>query len=156
METACLDCAYSFEYDPAFYEKKTLAVPSRCRRCRAQRLARRVRSEGTSRLFRWAVEERKVQPSQFPLSGMRSRFQDKKRTRYYDPDEIRRLLESINDPATWWPDGVSPDAITDRDRLRAAVHRCYFRRTRRRANSGTPREPPRSPGAVSRRPSSLE
>jgi integrase len=79
-----------------------------------------------SRLFRWAVEERKVKPSQFPLSGMRSRFRDKKRTRYYDPDEIRSLFESINDPATWWPEGATPDGITDRDRLRAAAHRCYF------------------------------
>jgi hypothetical protein len=40
-----------------------------------------------SRLFRWAVEERRVKASQFPLSGMPSRFSDKKRTRYYDPDE---------------------------------------------------------------------
>jgi len=38
-----------------------------------------------SRLFRWAIQERKLKPSQFPMSGMRSRFKDKKRTRYSTP-----------------------------------------------------------------------
>jgi integrase len=79
-----------------------------------------------SRFFRWAVAERKLKPSQFPLSGMRSRFKDKKRTRYYDPDEVRRLLQATSDPRTWWPEGVDPDKITARDRERALVHRCYF------------------------------
>jgi integrase len=79
-----------------------------------------------SRFFRWAVEERRLKPSQFPLSGMKSRFKDKKRTRYFDPDEIQRLLQAINEPATWWPVGVKPDEVTQRDKVRAAVHRCYF------------------------------
>ncbi len=57
-------------------------------------LGRRI-FQHTARLFRWAIEERKLKPSQFPLAGMRSRFKDKKRTRYYDPDEIRRLFEGI-------------------------------------------------------------
>jgi len=79
-----------------------------------------------SRFFRWAIEERKLKPSQFPLSGMRSRFRDKRRTRYYDPDEIARLFRAMNDKTTWSPEGCTPDAITKRDLLRAAVHRCYF------------------------------
>lgn len=79
-----------------------------------------------SRFFRWAVEERRLKPSQFPLGGMRSRFKDKKRTRYYDPDEIRKLILAIRDPATWWPEGPEPDKVNERAKRRAAVHRCYF------------------------------
>lgn len=61
-------------------------------------LAKRV-FQHAARLFRWAVEERRIKPSQYPLAGMRSRFQDKKRTRYYDPDEIRRLFEAMDQAA---------------------------------------------------------
>jgi integrase len=78
------------------------------------------------RFFRWAVDERKLKVSQFPLGGIRSRFKDRKRTRYYDPDEIRRLLAATNDPKTWWPEDTKPEEVTDLDRLRAAVHRGYF------------------------------
>jgi integrase len=79
-----------------------------------------------SRFFRWAVDERRLKPTQFPLSGVRSRFKDKKRTRYFDPDEVRRLLVATNDPTTWLPEGVEPTAVHERDRQRALVHRCYF------------------------------
>jgi integrase len=79
-----------------------------------------------SRFFRWAIQERKLKPSQFPLSGMRSRFKDKKRTRYYDPAEVWRLLKATNDSQTWWPEGVEPNKVIDRDRDRAAIHRAYF------------------------------
>jgi len=79
-----------------------------------------------ARFFRWAIEERRLQPSQFPLSGMRSRFKDKKRTRYFDPQEIARLLCAISDPSTWWPEGVEPDKVAKKDKQRAAIHRCYF------------------------------
>jgi len=76
--------------------------------------------------IRWAVDERRLKPTQFPLSGVRSRFKDKKRTRYFDPDEVRRLLVATNDPTTWLPEGVEPTAVHERDRQRALVHRCYF------------------------------
>jgi integrase len=79
-----------------------------------------------ARFFRWAIEERKLKPSQFPLSGMRSRFKDKKRTRYFDPDEIASLFRATNNPTTWWPEGVKPDKVNKRDKHRAAIHRCYF------------------------------
>jgi hypothetical protein len=67
-----------------------------------------------SRFFRWAVDERRLKPTQFPLSGVRSRFKDKKRTRYFDPDEVRRLLVATNDPRTWLPERVDPADTLDR------------------------------------------
>jgi integrase len=79
-----------------------------------------------SRFFRWAIDERKLKPSQFPLGGIRSRFKDKKRTRYYDPEEVGRLLQAINTPQTWWPKDVKPEKVTAADKQRAAIHRCYF------------------------------
>lgn len=57
-------------------------------------LAKRI-FQHACRLFRWAIEERKLKPSHFPFAGMKSRFKDSKRTRYFDPDEIRRLFEAI-------------------------------------------------------------
>jgi integrase len=80
----------------------------------------------TSRFFRWAIAERKLKPSQFALSGLRSRFKEKKRTRYYDPIEVRAVFRAIANPRTWWPEGVKPEDVTKRDKRRAVVHRCYF------------------------------
>ena len=79
-----------------------------------------------ARFFRWAIDERKLKPSQFPLGGIRSRFKDKKRTRYYDPEEVGRLLKAINAPRTWWPKDVTPEDLTAADQRRAAIHRSYF------------------------------
>lgn len=79
-----------------------------------------------SRFFRWAVDERKLKPSQFPLGGIRSRFKDKKRTRYYDPEEVGRLLRATEDVRTWWPKDVEPEQVAAVDKRRAQIHRCYF------------------------------
>jgi integrase len=79
-----------------------------------------------TRFFRWAVAERRIKPSHYPFGGMRSRFRDKKRTRYYDPDEVRRLLQAIRRPQTWWPEDFAPEKVTKAIKRRAEIHRCYF------------------------------
>jgi hypothetical protein len=46
-EQTCVACGYSFTFDPAFYEERSLRPPLRCRSCRAERRARRrVRMRG--------------------------------------------------------------------------------------------------------------
>jgi integrase len=63
-------------------------------------LARRI-FQHACRLFRWAIEERRLKPSQFPFAGLKSRFKDKKRVRYYNPEEIQRLIEAIKRAPTF-------------------------------------------------------
>jgi hypothetical protein len=45
-ERSCAECGFPFAYDAEFYVSRHLLEPTRCRKCRGTRLARRVQVRG--------------------------------------------------------------------------------------------------------------